>query len=273
MIRRASLNLLVAATLGYLALCAWLYAAQDSMLYYPTAEVAASDAEVLRLANGPATLKVWQLGDGPDGVIYFGGNGEDVARNINNFRGMLPDATIYLVNYRGYGGSSGEPGEAAFIDDAAFLFDHLAGRHRSISAIGRSLGTGVATWLAANRPVDKLVLVTPYDSIEDIAAAVYPYMPVSLLLRDKFRTIDLVPNVSAPVLVLMAESDQIVPHANTLRLIGTFPHGQVRVRMLRGTNHRTISSAPEYVELIGQFLHAADTPRDAINPSSLRTST
>lgn len=256
---RALLRFSLVGLLAYAGLCAYLYVAQDSMLYFPTAEVTAPRTEVIALYNDTERLKIWKVGNGTHAVLYFGGNGENVANNIDGFDGLLEDATFYLANYRGYGGSSGRPGEAAFVADAALLYDTVRPQHATVSVIGRSLGSGVATWLAANREVTKLILVTPFDSVENVASQVYPYVPVSLLLRDKFRSVDYAPAITAPVLVLLAGTDSVIPHQHAIKLVNEFPESQVTVRTLSRTTHNTISRADAYYPSIRQFLSFGDT--------------
>ncbi|MGB5246964.1 MAG: alpha/beta hydrolase [Woeseia sp.] len=252
--KRLLVHYSIAALVAYTGLCGWLYFAQDKLLYLPTAEVRAENADIVALQNGDATLKVWKVGAGSKAVLYFGGNGEDVANNIERFRDLLPDTSFYLMNYRGYGGSSGEPTESAIFADAASLYDLARKDHQQIAVIGRSLGSGVATWLAANREISKLVLVTPFDSLEAVASGEYPFAPVSLLLRDKYRSIDYVPRIRAPVLVLLADTDNVVPHHHAMNLVGQFPIEQVSVRILLGSTHNSISSAADYLILIKAFL-------------------
>src|SRR6202044_1123165 len=108
----------------------------------------------LRLKSGAAMIKVWELhpNAGP-GLIYFGGQGDDVGEDLSEFDAAFPDRALYLVNYRGYGGSTGQPREAGLIADAETVYDWVAGHHDHIVAMGRSLGTGIATALASQRPV------------------------------------------------------------------------------------------------------------------------
>ncbi len=247
-------GLLLMLLLAYGGMCAWLYAVQDGLMYFPTAEVQSRSAEALELRNDGETLKVWKVGDGSNALLYFGGNAENVAYSIPAFAGLLPDTAVYLHNYRGYGGSSGEPGESAFYSDAALLFDEIRGRHDSVSVVGRSLGSGVASWLAAERPVARLVLVTPFDSIANVAQRAYPFAPVGLLLRDKFASVDYVSRIEAPVLVLAAEDDGIIPRGNTMALVDRFPPRQVRLRTIDGTTHNTISRSPDYARALREFL-------------------
>lgn len=251
---RSLLPLLLIAAFAYGGLCAYLFAAQDTLLYFPTAEVHSDDAEALGFENDGETLKVWKVGEGRNALLYFGGNAENVAYGAEEFAGLLPDTAVYLHNYRGYGGSSGEPDEAAFYSDAVVLFDRLSERHAEISVIGRSLGSAVATWLAAKRPVSRLVLVTPFDSIASVAKEIYPLAPVDLLLRDQYRSIDYVPEITAPVLVLVADDDRVIPYRNTMALVSRFPPSQLRVRTISNSNHNTISRSPAYVEALREFL-------------------
>lgn len=254
------IRLAVVTVLAYTASCSWLYLGQDALLYYPTPESTRSDADALRLSHDGETLKVWKAGDGEAAVIYFGGNAEDVGFNIPSFSRNMPDATHYLVNYRGYGGSTGSPEEAANYRDAAFVFDYVRERHEQVSVIGRSLGSGIAVWLAAERPVDRLVLITPYDSLEAVAGNAYPWVPVSLLLKDKYRAVDRVPDVDAPALILVAEADSIIPQERSVALARAFDDSQACLQVIRDSGHNTISRSRDYLRLIGDFL-AQDMPR------------
>jgi pimeloyl-ACP methyl ester carboxylesterase len=110
----------------------------------------------------------------------------------------FPDRAIYLLHYRGYGGSSGTPSEKALFADALTLFDEVRTKHSSVDVVGRSLGSGVAVYVASLRPVARLVLVTPFDSLEGLAALRFPYVPVKWLLRDKFESWRFAPQVTAP---------------------------------------------------------------------------
>lgn len=249
--------LAVAVALGYAGICAFLYLAQDSMLYYPSAEITSADAEVLFLPSDGLSIKVWRAGNGANALLYFGGNGENVANNIPRFAGLYESSTVYFMNYRGFGGSDGEPDEVGFYNDAAALFDFVSSRHANVSIIGRSLGSGVATWLAAERPVSRLVLVTPFDSVEKVASRNYPFVPISLLLRDKYRSIDRVDRISAPVLILVADQDVVVPHAHTMALASQFPPSQLRLRTIDSSNHRSIARSPSYAAALEEFLAPA----------------
>ena len=126
------------------------------------------------------TLRGWKLNPGKSGaLLYFGGNAERLDASRDEFARLFPDRTVYLLSYRGYGASEGQPGEAALFGDALALYDAARARHprRRYAVIGRSLGSGVASYLASQRPVERLALVTPFDSLAEVAQAHYPVVP------------------------------------------------------------------------------------------------
>jgi uncharacterized protein len=253
--RDLALRLLYLAILSYAAVGAYLYVAQRSFLYFPTPETTLPQAERIALPVDGETLCIWaRPRDGPGAVIYFGGNGEDVAANFDGFTRAMPGRAIYLVNYRGYGGSTGTPSEATLFQDALAVYDWVKGRHADIAVIGASLGTGVAVYLASLRKVDRLVLVTPFDSIANVAQEKLRLFPIAILLRDKFDSASRVRSVSAKTLVLIAEQDEMIPRARSDALVARFPEGQARVEVIRGATHNSIAAYPAYLNLIGVFL-------------------
>jgi len=154
------------------------------------------------------------------------------------------------MHYRGYGGSSGTPSETALVADALRLFDHVRTQHADIVVIGRSLGSGVAVQLASARPAERLVLVTPYDSLQGLAARQFPYVPVRWLLRDKFASVAYAAKITAPTLLIAAEYDEVIPRSSTEALHARFAAGVATLHVVSGTGHNTISSSPEYTSLL-----------------------
>jgi hypothetical protein len=247
---------LAAATVAlYAALCAVLYFTQAYLLYHPTLETDSARAAVLRLQAGDATLKIWHVAQpGDRALVYFGGNADDAAAFIDDFTEWFPDRSLYLVNYRGYGGSGGLPSEKALLADAELLFDTIAQQHSSIDVVGRSLGSGVAVHLATTRPVHRLVLVTPYDSILSVAQRHFALIPVSWLLIDTFDSLSKAELVRSPVLVVTAEHDRLIPHAHTKRLVAKLREDLVAVIEIEGTNHDSVVRAPPYRAALEAFL-------------------
>lgn len=243
-------------------LLAWLF--QERMLFFPRGveqpPSARSGAEpVTVLASDETKLRGWFLkGSETPGhvVIYFGGNAEEVswlAGVADQFAGW----SLLLVNYRGYGESEGTPGEAELFDDALSVYDYILRRPdvapESIVAMGRSLGSGVAVHLAANRPVRGVILVSPYDSIVEVAKRHYPLLPVALLLRHRFDSLSEAPAIDAPLLCLVASRDRVIPVAHSQVLFDTW-RGVKTWREVPLADHDTIAGEPGYWRAIAEYL-------------------
>jgi pimeloyl-ACP methyl ester carboxylesterase len=242
----------------YGLVCVLLYVAQDRLLYLPTPEVTHPGVHALRIGRGAATLKVWELhGAAQPALIYFGGNAEDVGANIADFDAVFPERAVYLVNYRGYGGSTGRASEAALISDAEAIYDSLRMHHDPIAVIGRSLGSGVAVALAARRPVERLILVTPFDSIANVAADHLPWLPVRWLVRDRYDSLQRLGAVHSATLVVVAEHDEVVLRARSDALIAALPAPLRHTLLVAGATHNDVSFYPAYNQSLREFLYRA----------------
>jgi hypothetical protein len=236
------------------AVLALLYFQQRNLLYFPQPLSAPIADQVFAIESQGLRLRGWVIHPGkPSALLYFGGNGEQVERNADFFRRLLPNVSVYLLPYRGYAGNPGLPTESALFADGLKAFDAVAARHFSVAVMGRSLGTGVAVYLAAHRPIRRLVLVTPYDSIENVAQGQYPLFPISLLLKDKFESWRRAAAVRAPCLVLIAGNDHVIPRSNTDVLVAHFPTRPLVV-VIQGAGHDSISDDERYSEAIEKFV-------------------
>ena len=203
-------------------------------------------------------LKGWFLERSPKSkvIVYFGGNMEEVS-SFFLFGDALKDYSIFSLNYRGYGSSEGKPGEKQLYSDALEIYDYLINQKQyqpeNIILFGRSLGSGVATYLASQRSVAKVVLVTPYDSIRNIAQERYFLWPIKYLLRHPFEAEYFSQAVTTPVLMLAAGNDKIIPadHARNL-----FAHwkGEKEIFVLDNVGHNSIGGHKEYWDHIFNFL-------------------
>ena len=240
------------AALVYIALCVGLFALQRSLIYFPQPGSAGADTSRFVLAVDDALVRVTTspAKSGSSAVVYFGGNAEDVSLSAPLLRTAFADDALYLMNYRGYGGSTGKPSEAALVADAVVLFDAVHAAHRKVVVVGRSLGSGIAVHLASLRPVQRLVLVTPYDSLQNLAVGQLPYFPVRWLLRDKFESWRYVAGITAPASIIAAENDEVVPQTSTASLYRRFPAGAATLSVVRGAGHNTISDFAEYPALL-----------------------
>jgi uncharacterized protein len=239
---------LAIAALIYAALCLALYLGQRSFIYYPQLKSAGDNSPMFTLnVDGERVLVSTLPGQGSGAVIYLGGNAEDVSHSLPTLANAFPDRAIYALNYRGYGGSTGKPSEAALIADALVLFDRVQVDHPHITVIGRSLGSGIAIHIASERPVERLVLVTPYDSLVTIAASQFRYFPLTWLMLDKFESWRYAPKVTAPTKVVAAEHDEVIPLASTEALLKQLPKSLASLTVIAGVGHNTISDSPEYI--------------------------
>jgi pimeloyl-ACP methyl ester carboxylesterase len=249
-------TLLVASILLYGGLCAWMYWNQRALVYYPqlTRVQAATTDFALKRDDG-VTLRGWLLNPGASrAVVYFGGNGEDVSANRALLARALPQHAVYLVAYRGYGASDGEPSQPALLADAMAIFDEAQRRHPAArpAVIGRSLGSGVASSLAAQRSIDRLVLVTPFDSLAAVAQSHYPWLPVRWLMRERYPSTEWLCGYRGPLLIVRAGRDTVVPAANTDRLIASLPRRPEVVSMAEA-GHNTLDESA-YAKAIADFL-------------------
>jgi len=230
---------------------------QDRLLYFPTPEARPGGATAVLRHSGELALKVWQLHGGlPAALIYFGGNAEDVAAKIPEFAAVFPDRAVYLVHYRGYGGNAGTPSEKLLVTDAQAIYDDVTNRHERVAVMGRSLGSGVATAVAATRPVEKLILVTPYDSITQVAADHYGWAPVRWLVKDSYDSVRRIKAVHAPVLALIAARDDVVLRPRSEALVAAIPAPLRHVKIFHDATHNDINLQPGYRELLREFLAA-----------------
>lgn len=192
-------------------------------------------------------------------VLAFMGNDE----NANSYAGDISDtqASWFLVNYRGYGGQLGKPSEEALKADALRWYDELKEHTKtpanSFFVMGKSIGTGVAVYLASQRPVAGVILATPYEKLETVAQEQYPLYPTSLFLRTKLDSLSLAPKIKAPALFLVAAKDKLIPmhHAETLRAAW----GSLFLwREFIDADHDNISLHPMFWYSIGDFIAPAE---------------
>lgn len=246
---RAAAVFLSIALVAYAGACIALFVFQRSLIYFPQPKSFGDPSGTLVLPVAGANLVVSVRPQaGPKALIYFGGNAEDVSANLAPFSRAFPDYAIYLLHYRGYGGSSGKPSEQMLHSDARALFDKVHLDHPDIALVGRSLGSCVAVRLATERPASRLVLVTPFDSAQEIAAKQFPYFPVRWLLADKFESSRYAPAVRVPTLILQAEHDEVIPASSTERLNAAFAKGVASLVVIRGAGHNDISDTAQYLD-------------------------
>lgn len=187
-------------------------------------------------------------------LIYFGGNAEEVSW-LASTAGQYAGWSLLLFNYRGYGRSEGKPREAELFSDALQIYDYAASRAPGsrVAVMGRSLGSGVAVYLAAQRPVAGVILVSPYDSLESVARGVYPYLPIGLMLKHRFDSLARAPGIKVPLLCLVASEDRVIPRPHSERLYAAWG-GAKQWREIRPASHDSLAGERDYWQAIAAFL-------------------
>jgi pimeloyl-ACP methyl ester carboxylesterase len=235
---RTMLALLLTVLAVYLAVRALVFIRQRSMIYYPQPF---EGGTLLALGGGARVGVTLHEQPGPSAVIYFGGNAEAVGYSLPELQAAFPGQSLYLMHYRGYGATPGEPTEDGLFADAQALYEHVRALHPQVTLVGRSLGSGIATRLASVKPVDRLVLVTPYDSMAGAASHHFPWLPVRLLLRDRYDSASYAAKVNAPTTILAAERDEVIPRVSSEALYRSFRPGIATFHVVPGVGHNDIS--------------------------------
>jgi pimeloyl-ACP methyl ester carboxylesterase len=254
--------IVVAALVVGIPLAAWL--GQERLIFFPQPLTATTHlpghAKTLEIvANDGTRLSGYQIAAAARPapmLVYFGGNAEEISWTLADAR-WPRTWSIAGLNYRGYGRSEGKPGEQELVADALALYDALAGSPdvdaRRIVVVGRSLGTGVAARVAAERPVAGAILVSPYDSLVEVGRGHYPWLPVSWLLRHRFDSLAAAKNARVPLLTIVGSADGIIPLSRSRALHEAWP-GPKQWLALAGAGHNDVSLSPDFWEGIGAFL-------------------
>lgn len=272
------IKLLVMLVAAYAGLVTVLYLAQRSLIF-PGARM-----QSVRLDHprAPERLELTTAGgdivhgmlfraasERADLVIGFGGNVQDAEVLGQDLAARLPQAHVVVFHYRGYGPSTGLPSEAALFADALEIHDAMVERLRPERsfAVGISLGSGVATYLSSQRALAGMILVTPFDSIEAIAKEQYFWVPVGLLLRERFASVEHMRTNRTPVAVIAAEADRVVRPQRTAALRNHIPN-LVFDRTLPGASHATIDDLPAYAVTFGEAFEALGRAVPRLRPAA-----
>jgi len=256
---RAALALVGAYLLAVVAACA----VQRSLLYFPDTRALSPDPagppiEVVRLRTSDGqTLVAWYLppAQGRPVILHFGGNGDSLAGQSERWREIADAGAGFLAPaYRGYSGSSGRPTEAGLHRDAEAAYAWLAARYapNDVVIMGHSLGTGVAVRLAADHSARALVLESPFTSAVDVGAAELPWLPVRLLMWDRYQSRDWIGEVHMPLLIVHGDRDDVIPFRFGRELFDLANQPKTFVR-IAGGGHNDL---PQYglYKLVWRFL-------------------
>ena len=210
--------------LAYIIIVLFTYLYQRKLLYHPSEnnytgdEIQFDYKEVFIEVDKDVKLKSWFLEKDlkkNKTILYFHGNAGDLTNRVHKLNELNKlDVNILIISWRGFSGNPGKPTEKNLYNDARKSVEWLnetGVTNKNIILYGESLGTGVATELGQNNSFSGIVLESPFTSIADAAKIYYPYLPVNLLLKDRYDTIKKIKNIKIPVLIMHGKKDNIVP--------------------------------------------------------------
>jgi fermentation-respiration switch protein FrsA (DUF1100 family) len=253
------------------ALLLMFWAGQRRLMYFPMGDVPSPTtlglSEVEEVAfdtTDGLRLSGWlfkaDAGERPGAVIVFNGNAGNRAYRTS-LASALRDIGLHvlLFDYRGYGGNAGSPTEQGLEMDAFAAREFLIRqRHIDLQRLvyfGESLGTGVAVKLASQHPPAALILRSPYTSMADVGQYHYPWLPVRLLLRDRYDSLARIPSIQTRLLVIAGEKDSVVPAELSRRLYDAAPQPKAFV-LVPGADHNDdeLLDGKTVIDAIREFL-------------------
>lgn len=235
----------------------WLFPPQSNESMAPEQMLSDTAAQTLEQAGAGAAQ---EPGAPAPLVLLFAGQGGEVSRYFY-LADRLPDVAWGFVNYRGYGRSDGTPSDKALFDDATVVYDYFASRPdidaRQVIALAGSMGTGVATYLASQRPLAGVILFSPYDSIgSGVAQDMLRWLPTRLFFRNRFDAADYAPHAQAPLLAVVGSDDTVIRPARSEALLRRWG-GEYELLVIPGGNHYSIYDEDRSWEAVQRFVRTA----------------
>jgi len=268
MLMKTILTLLLILGIGYLMLLAFVYFRQGSLLYYPMGEILHTPADI-GLDFDELTVKT------RDGVVLFGwyiparqergvvlfchGNAGNISHRLDSIR-IFHDLglTVCIFDYRGYGKSKGSPTESGTYLDAEAIWDYLIMVKRvpqeKIILFGRSLGSAVAAHLTLTHHAGALIIESGFTSVPDLGEKYFPYLPIRLLSRFRYATIEKIDRIHVPKLFIHSPRDEIIPYSHGVALFGKAAEPKEFLRIMGGHNEGFLLSGETYTTGLDAFI-------------------
>ena len=196
-------------------------------------------------------------------ILGFAGNAWNAEDCASYLHEVFPDASIVAFHYRGYRPSTGSPGAAALLADAALIHDFVSERFggRPIVAVGLSIGSAVAAHLASRRKIAGAILATPFDSLAAVGRGHYPWLPVGLFLRHRMNPAEDIRSSHVPVALIVAGNDTLIPPARAQALAAAVPN-LVFNRTIEGATHNDIYQRSAFQQAMDDALAAIERAED-----------
>jgi hypothetical protein len=264
----------------YLVICAAAFLLQRQLIYHPFLTIVATPQDYgleyhqLRLqSDAGVEFDIWQIPAGTSriSVVHFHGNADNISTNLDTYKTLHElGINVYAVEYRGYGKSTGKPSEKGITADvavfAAYLRSVLDTNSSVVIAMGRSLGGAVAVKFARVYPVRGLILESTFSCMSDVASQAFPFLPVSVILREQYNSEAIVRELQVPVLVFHSREDEVVPFQTGEKLFSAVP-GPKRFVEIHGSHNSGYQTSEEilrqsYAEFFEQFQPTKKAPID-----------
>ncbi|SCY64349.1 hypothetical protein SAMN05216420_11150 [Nitrosospira sp. Nl5] len=264
------LHLTIMAAIAYIGSVLMIFFSQASLIYYPetgrnpisTPDYAGLAYESVEISTADGeNLHGWFV-PAPSAkgtVLFFHGNAGNISHRMEYllmFHRL--GYSTFIFDYRGYGHSTGSPSESGTYLDAQAAWRYLADARSipppHILLFGESLGGAVAAWLAINEKPGALVLASAFTSVPDMAAKIYPFLPVRLLSRFDYNTLEYLQSVTCPVFIAHSPQDEIVPFAHGRTLYEAAPEPKRFLELQGGHNSGFIFMQEDWVKALGEFM-------------------
>ena len=256
---------------AYVGLALYLYVFQARYVYYPelpSRQVEATPADIglafdavtLRTSDGEVLAGWFIPAPAARGtLLYLHGNGGNIGHRLDQIAVFHRlGLNVFIIDYRGYGASSGKPSEEGTYQDALAAWSWLTQEKRlapdRIILFGESLGGAVAAWLAARHPPAGLVIYASFTSVPEMAQTLYPMFPASRLVRYRYDTRAALGNVNCPLLILHSPEDEIIPFSHGQALLAAAREPKRLVELRGGHNEALWISQDLCMREIGAFL-------------------
>jgi fermentation-respiration switch protein FrsA (DUF1100 family) len=265
-----ALRWLVPVGIGYATLVVMVWAMQGCMIHIPSRNLVATPADIglgyedLTLTTvDDEKLHAWFVPavEARGTLLFFHGNAGNISHSLHSleiFHELGLD--VLIIDYRGYGQSTGRPSERGLYRDAdaalLYLVEERGIPRERIVVFGRSLGGAVAANLASRERVGALILESVFTSVPDIGSELYPFLPVRLLVRYRYDTPKALETVNAPVLVIHSQDDEIIPYAHGRAIYEAAPEPRRFLDIQGDHNRGFMRSRDPYMAGLGDFLES-----------------
>jgi fermentation-respiration switch protein FrsA (DUF1100 family) len=250
----------------------WLRWREPNMIYYPTRQIDRTPdqlgwkfEDVYLTTSDGVRINGWfipapvPLPSSPFTLLFLHGNAGNISHRLEKlaiFRELGAD--VFILDYRGYGRSDGVPNEAGTYRDAQAAYEYLTGtlnrEPRTLLIYGESLGSAVAVDLAAKKVCGGVVIEEPFTSIADVGQKMFPFLPIRLLVRNKYDTLSKIARINGPLLIFHSRDDEYFPISHAERLIAAAREPKHLVELRGGHNDAFVTSAGTYRNELKKFL-------------------